>query len=278
MRRAVAALFLFGISFGYVEAAVVVYLRAIYDPIRRQIHPERKPGELFPLITSDELAKAGPENPRRLLIEVGREAATMVMLAAVALAVARNFHQWFAAFSIAFGVWDIMFYVFLKLMIHWPDSLSTWDILFLIPLPWVGPVWAPVLVALTMIVCGLIALRSESPRRDPAALARRAGGSRGNRHRIRVGLPKHQRGRASESVQLAAILDRRSDRAYSVSRCSKVSKTSGISKTARLTMAAALARKRAKLDASSSSRSPASISRNDFSTTPTFFSRIHSVL
>ncbi len=167
MRRAVAALFLFGISFGYVEAAVVVYLRAIYDPIRQQIHPERKPGELFPLITSQELANAGPENPRRLLIEVGREAATMLMLASVALAAARNFHQWFAAFSIVFGVWDITFYAFLKLMIHWPESLSTWDILFLIPLPWVGPVWAPVLVALTMIVCGLIALGSETLRGTP---------------------------------------------------------------------------------------------------------------
>ncbi len=60
MRRAVAALFLFGISFGYMEAAVVVYLRAIYDPIRQQIHPERKSGELFPLITSEELAKSRP--------------------------------------------------------------------------------------------------------------------------------------------------------------------------------------------------------------------------
>ncbi len=159
MRRAVAALFLFGISFGYVEAAVVVYLRAIYDPVRRRIHPERKPGELFPLITPGQLAAAGPENPRRLVIEVGREAATMLMLAAVALAVARNFRQWFAAFAIVFGVWDITFYAFLKLMIHWPESLSTWDILFLIPLPWVGPVWAPVLVALSMIVCGLISLR-----------------------------------------------------------------------------------------------------------------------
>src|SRR5580704_4850605 len=123
MRRAVAALLLFGISFGYVEAAVVVYLRAIYDPIRQQIQPERKPGELFPLITSEQLAKAGPENPRRLAIEVGREAGTILMLAAIALAVARNLHQWFAAFAIVFGIWDIMFYIFLKLMIHWPESL-----------------------------------------------------------------------------------------------------------------------------------------------------------
>jgi hypothetical protein len=164
MRRAVAALFLFGVSFGYVEAAVVVYLRAIYDPIRRELHPERRPNDLFPLITSGQLASAGPENPRRLAIELGREAATMLMLAAVALAVARNFQQWISAFAIVFGVWDISFYAFLKLMIHWPDSLNSWDILFLIPLPWVGPVWAPVLVALSMIVCGLIALKSEGLR------------------------------------------------------------------------------------------------------------------
>jgi hypothetical protein len=160
MRRAVAALFLFGISFGYVEAAVVVYLRALYDPIRARLHPERNPHDLFPLITPQQLADAGPENPRRLAIEIGREAATMLMLGAVALAAARNLHEWIAAFAVAFGVWDIMFYAFLKLMIHWPESLATWDILFLIPLPWVGPVWAPVLVALSMIVCGLIALRA----------------------------------------------------------------------------------------------------------------------
>jgi hypothetical protein len=160
MRRAVAALFLFGISFGYVEAAVVVYLRAIYDPIRARLHPERGPNDLFPLITQKELADTGPENTRRLAIEIGREAGTMLMLGAVALAVARNLHEWIAAFAIAFGVWDITFYAFLKLMIHWPESLRTWDILFLIPLPWVGPVWAPVLVAFTMIVCGVISLRA----------------------------------------------------------------------------------------------------------------------
>jgi hypothetical protein len=167
MRRSVAALFLFGISFGYVEAAVVVYLRAIYDPIRAQLHPERGPHDLFPLITSQELANAGPENPRRLVIEIGREAATMLMLGAVALAIARNLHQWIAAFAIVFGVWDITFYAFLKLMIRWPESLSTWDILFLIPLPWVGPIWAPVLVALSMIVCGLISLRAGGTRGGP---------------------------------------------------------------------------------------------------------------
>jgi len=167
MRWAVAALFLFGISFGYLEAAVVIYLRAIYDPIRQRIHPERGPNDLFPLITPQQLANTGPENTRRLAIEIGREAATMLMLAAVALAVARHFHQWIAAFAIVFGVWDISFYAFLKLLIHWPESLSTWDILFLIPLPWVGPIWAPILVALSMIVCGLISLRLGGVRGTP---------------------------------------------------------------------------------------------------------------
>jgi len=159
MRRVIAALFLFGISFGYLEAAVVVYLRAIYDPIRQHLHPDRKPHDLFPLISPQQLADAGPENPRRLVIEIGREAATMVMLGAIALACGHTFYQSVAAFAVAFGVWDIVFYLSLKLMIQWPESLTTWDILFLIPLPWVGPIWAPAMVALTMIVCGLISLR-----------------------------------------------------------------------------------------------------------------------
>jgi hypothetical protein len=154
-----AALLLFGISFGYLEAAVVVYLRAIYDPVRHRLHPDRPAGELFPLISPQELADAGPENPRRLLIEIGREASTIAMLAAFGLAAGRNFNQRMAAFAVVFGLWDIFFYVFLRLMIHWPQSLFTWDILFLIPLPWVGPVLAPVIVALTLVVCGLVSLR-----------------------------------------------------------------------------------------------------------------------
>src|SRR5689334_158349 len=160
MRQTLAALFLFGVSFGYVEAAVVAYLRAIYDPIRQQLHPERPKGDLFPLITPEQLrAAGGPENTRRLAIEIGREAATMLMLAAVGLAVARDSQQWLAAFLIGFGVWDISFYAFLRLIIDWPGSWLTWDLLFLLPVPWVGPVIAPILVSLTMIFCGVAALR-----------------------------------------------------------------------------------------------------------------------
>jgi hypothetical protein len=177
MTRTVAALLLFGISFGYLEAAVVVYLRAIYDPIRQRLHPGRSADELFPLISPQELADAGPENPRRLMIEIGREVATIAMLAGFGLAAGRNFNQRMAAFAVVFGLWDIFFYLFLRLMIHWPQSLFTWDILFLIPLPWVGPVIAPVIVAATMVVCGLISLRFGGlPARPLEWMAMIAGG------------------------------------------------------------------------------------------------------
>jgi len=160
-RRILSALVLFGISFGYVEAAVVVYLRAIYDPIRQQLHPERPPGELFPLIPISELQAAGPGHLQRLRTEIFREAATLLMLAAIALACSRNPRQWLAAFLIAFGIWDTSFYVGLKILIDWPASLFTWDILFLLPVPWVGPVLSPVLVSISMIGAGLMVLHQD---------------------------------------------------------------------------------------------------------------------
>src|SRR5258708_37915297 len=182
MSRIVTALLLFGISFGYLEAAVVVCLRAIDDRIRQRIHPERGPNDLFPLITQDQLLAAGQENERRLIIELGREIATIAMLAAFGLVMGRNFNERMATFAIAFGLWDISFYAFLKMMIHWPESLNTWDILFLIPLPWIGPVLAPVLVSAALIVCGLISLsRGGIPARPRHWLAMIAGGLLGIR-------------------------------------------------------------------------------------------------
>jgi hypothetical protein len=65
--------------------------------------------------------------------------------------------------AIAFGIWDIFYYVFLKLMCDWPKSLADWDILFLIPLPWWGPVWAPVSIAALMILWGILASQFERP-------------------------------------------------------------------------------------------------------------------
>lgn len=159
----ILALVLFGLSFGFVEAAVVVYARAVYEPLRAPFHPGVPPTDLFPLLTLDQLARAGPDKLRLLYIEIVREAATLAMLGAIALAVSRKAVEWLAAFVVAFGVWDIAFYLSLKLAIDWPASLFTWDVLFLIPVPWYGPVLAPLLVAVTMVVSGCSYLRSPVP-------------------------------------------------------------------------------------------------------------------
>jgi hypothetical protein len=130
----------------YVESAIVVYLRRLYYP----------KGFDFPLVIID---------IPTLLIEVGRETATIVMLATVAVAAGRTKVGKCAYFLYLFGVWDIFYYVWLKVFLDWPVSLFTWDVLFLIPVPWVGPVLAPVTVALTMIGMALVLLQLE--RRGP---------------------------------------------------------------------------------------------------------------
>jgi hypothetical protein len=162
LRRTLAALILFGSAFGYLEAAVVNYLRDLHEPVRQRFYPGRPTGELFPLLTLEQVRAAGPVQAKTLAIEIGREAATIVMLGAVALAVARNAGQWVAALAVAFGTWDIAFYVFLKVLLGWPASVLTWDVLFLIPVPWTGPVLAPTLVSAAMIAAGVYHLWREA--------------------------------------------------------------------------------------------------------------------
>jgi hypothetical protein len=162
MRRVAAALILFGLAFGYVEGAVVVVLRGFYDPIHKKLHPEAGPDDLFPLVTLDELHAEGRDHVHRLVVELIREGATLVMLAAVPWVFARNFHQWIAGFMIGFGVWDLAYYATLKLTIGWPASWLTWDILFLLPVPWSGPVLAPCLVSCSIITAGLMILHREA--------------------------------------------------------------------------------------------------------------------
>ena len=165
LRRTLAALVLFGVSFGYVEASIVVYLRTIGEPLRQRFHPGVPASELFPLLTWEQVNAANLQS--LLTTELARELATLLLLAAAGLLVSRQPGECLAAFLIAFGVWDIAFYVFLKALIDWPASLLTWDLLFLIPVPWSGPVLAPVFVALTMIVCGATHLNRPFPLRAP---------------------------------------------------------------------------------------------------------------
>ncbi|UCH11342.1 MAG: hypothetical protein JSU61_05485 [Fidelibacterota bacterium] len=139
-RRLFLWLGLFGLAFGYIEAAVVVYLREPYYP----------GGFHFPLATI----------PSRLVwTEVGREAATLLLLLSLSLLAARSRLRRFAVFAFCFGVWDLVYYLALKLLIGWPASLLDWDVLFLIPLPWTSPVLAPMLVSLALIAAAAIILR-----------------------------------------------------------------------------------------------------------------------
>ena len=140
---------LLAVAFAYVESAIVVYLRAIFFP----------DGFAFPLTVLNHLSTEG----RRLLMtEIGREAATMVMLVCLAGLFGRTRREGLAFWLIMFGVWDIFYYVWLNVLDPgcpmWP---MTWDVLFLIPVPWVAPVIAPVVVSLTMIGTGMLILFCE---------------------------------------------------------------------------------------------------------------------
>lgn len=146
------------IAFAYVESAVVEYMRGIYYPLS-------KGGFQFPVYTLEQLAALGDEHTRRLAIELGRELATLVMLATLGVIAGRNRREAWAHFMVAFGIWDIFFYLWLKLFVNWPSSPMTWDLLFLIPVPWVSPVLAPVIVSAVMIACGIVVLHYEQHER-----------------------------------------------------------------------------------------------------------------
>ena len=142
---------IFAVAMAWVEAAVVFYLRTMVDRI--------EPYQANPLPLMGGLGEA----------ELVREAATLIMLLAVGVLAGQTLRERLAYSAIAFGIWDIFYYVFLKVLCGWPYSLFNWDILFLIPLPWWGPVLAPVSIALLMIVWGTLVIRREMP---PISLVR----------------------------------------------------------------------------------------------------------
>ena len=135
--RILLIVLIFSIAMGFLESAVVVYLREILYP----------GGFDFPL---------APINLHLAITELIREAATLIMLLTIGIIAGRTASERFAWFIFSFAIWDIFYYIFLKLLLGWPESLLTWDILFLIPIMWIGPVISPVIVALTMILLAVI--------------------------------------------------------------------------------------------------------------------------
>lgn len=137
--RAVAAVVIaYAIAMGYLEAVVVVYLGNTLSGLG----PNPAAAEAFSRLATTEMV---------------REAATLVMIASVGWLAGRSGLERFAWGAVVFGVWDIVYYLGLYVTTGWPPSLVTWDVLFLLPTTWVGPIWAPAAVSLALILGGLFA-------------------------------------------------------------------------------------------------------------------------
>jgi hypothetical protein len=139
MKKTLLWITLFAIAMGYLETAVVIYLRAMHYP----------GGFHFPL---------EPMRHSIAVTEFFREVATILMLIGAGAIAGKSRVQAVAYFLYSFAIWDLFYYVFLKIMLNWPESLLSWDLLFLIPLPWVGPVLTPCLVCVSLIAFSLLAI------------------------------------------------------------------------------------------------------------------------
>lgn len=144
-RAAYASLCVLALAFGWTEASVVVYLREIDVQMVAREGTRGIAGLQVSLVAL----------PAQLVaVEVAREAATMFLLGAVGWLAGRRLADRVGAFLLTFGIWDLTYYAVLRLILGWPDSLRSWDILFLIPLPWVAPVWAPGSIAAFFVAAG----------------------------------------------------------------------------------------------------------------------------
>ncbi len=134
---------IYSISMAMLEAAVVIYLRVIFFPSHFN----------FPMVAIP---------PMIMGAELSRELATILMLVCIGYFAGHNKASRFAWFMISFAIWDIFYYVFLYLFLGWPSSILGWDILFLIPVPWYGPVLSPIIVSLSMIVFAAVILYAQT--------------------------------------------------------------------------------------------------------------------
>ncbi len=147
-------LIIFGTAFGYVEAAVVYYLRTLINFHTNYVITHYKVLLNLGFITFISPVHSLLINNNITIVELARETATIVMLIAVAFIAGKNAKQRIGGFLVGFACWDIMYYVFLKILDNWPTSLMTKDIYFLIPVPWIGPVITPIVASFIMLIVG----------------------------------------------------------------------------------------------------------------------------
>lgn len=150
MTKKIVFLIAFAAGMAFVEAAVVIYLRALIGA-----------GPLFPM----------KDLPAPFLaVEIVREAATLVMLVSVSCLAFRGGARRMGTFLLTFAAWDIFYYVWLYVSTGWPAGVAEWDVLFLIPAPWIGPVWSVLLICAGMIAFSILFLRA--PENAPFAPGR----------------------------------------------------------------------------------------------------------
>lgn len=162
MKGKIVQVIIFAIAFAFVEAAVVIYLRHLLGSTTPAVDKNKilllLPGIAF---LEPETATKIIASSQILNVERIREFATIVMLAAMATLSGRNLREYLAFFFLSFGIWDIFYYVFLRLTIGWPISLSDLDTFFLLPSPWVGPVFVPILISSFLVIVSLFYLYNQ---------------------------------------------------------------------------------------------------------------------
>ena len=143
LRIRIAIVVIFSIAMAWVESSTVVYLRTLVNRV--------EPYQRTPLPIIDSFG----------VTEIVREAATLIMLVTVGWLAGTSWKSRLGFFMAAFGIWDIFYYLFLKIIVGWPHSLFDWDVLFLIPLPWWGPVLSPILISVVLIILGSLLAQNE---------------------------------------------------------------------------------------------------------------------
>jgi hypothetical protein len=152
--KKLCSLILFGIAFGFVEASVVSYLRALIPYNSSYIA-----GTYQVLLNLGVVSFIIPRTPvlptsSLMITEIFREFSTIVMLTVISYLSAKKLRQGIGAFMVSFAVWDIFYYVFLRVLTGWPASFLDIDVYFLIPVAWVGPVITPVIISLLLFIFG----------------------------------------------------------------------------------------------------------------------------
>jgi len=159
-RRHLLFTFLFAAAFGFAEGAVVVYLRASVGLLPgvagTLADVQQQASEAY--VQSFSLASFPPS---LLTVEIFREAATIIMLLSTAALASSRMREFCGVFLWEFATWDIAYYASLWLLVRWPTSIKSLDVLFLIPSPWISQVWFPILVSALSLVA-VAATRAES--------------------------------------------------------------------------------------------------------------------